>query len=313
MNENSGIIFNNIAEVVGSTPLVRLNNLKNKYKLRGNIFAKCEFLNPFFSAKDRIALSMIEKAEKTCDINSETVFVEPSSGNTGISLAAICAARNYKLVITMPENFSIERIKLMEHLGAEVLLTPEADGMKGAINKAEILAKKNDNVILLKQFENEANPDAHRFNTAMEIIKDTNGEIDVFVSAVGTGGTITGCSEVLKNVNQDLYVVGVEPAESPVLSGGIASSHKIQGIGAGFVPKILNAEIIDEVIRIDDEDAFKYSKDLAKTEGLMVGISSGAAIKAAIEMAKREEMKNKNIIVILASATERYMSTELFS
>jgi cysteine synthase A len=312
MNEISGKIYDNITQVIGSTPVIRLNNLKKKYKLKGNILAKCEFLNPFASSKDRIALSMIERTEKKCEINPETVFVIPTSGNTGISLAAICSSRKYKLVITMPENMSIERIKLMRHLGAEVLLTPASDGMKGAIKKAEILAKKNKNVILLKQFEDEANPDAHRFNTAMELIRDTNGDIDVFVAGVGTGGTLTGCAEVLKNINNDLYVVAVEPAESPVLSGGLASFHKIQGIGAGFVPKILNTKIIDEIIRIEDDDAYKYSTELSKTEGMMVGISSGAVIKAAIDLSKRDEMKGKNIVVVLASSAERYMSTELF-
>lgn len=313
MNEVGSRLYDSITQVIGSTPLIKLNNLKKKYKLKGNILAKCEFLNPFASSKDRIALSMIEKAENEHEITSDTIFVEPTSGNTGVSLAAICSARGYKLVITMPEDMSIERIKLMRHLGAEVMLTPAEDGMKGAIKKAEILAKKNKNVILLKQFENEANPDAHRLNTAIEIIKDTNSNVDVLVAGVGTGGTLTGCAEVLKNINQDLYVVAVEPAESPVLSGGIASSHKIQGIGAGFIPKILNTQIIDEIIRIEDNEALKYSTNLAQIEGMMVGISSGAAIKAAIEVAKREEMKNKNIVVILASSAERYISTELFS
>lgn len=301
-------IYNSISELVGNTPIINLKRLAKKLKLKGNILAKCEFYNPAFSVKDRIALSMIEAAEKTKKITKDTIFVEATSGNTGIGLAAICASRGYKLVIIMPENMSKERIKLMEHFGAEVILTPAEDGMTGSIKKAELLASRNPNVLLLKQFSNEANPNAHRFGTSMEILEQTGGEIDCFVSAVGTAGTISGVASTLRTTNPDLYVVAVEPKSSPVLNGGQAGPHKIPGIGAGFVPEFFDDRIVDETIDVEDKEAWDMMKFVAKVEGLPVGISSGAALFAACEVAKRDEMEGKNIVVILASAIERYLS-----
>lgn len=301
-------IYNSISELVGNTPLVQLNNLAKKLKLKANILAKCEFYNPLFSVKDRIALSMIEAAEKSKKVNKDTIFVEATSGNTGIALAAICASKGYKLVIIMPENMTRERIKLMQHFGAEVILTPEDEGMTGSIKKAELLEMRNPNVVLLKQFENEANPNAHRFGTSMEIFAQTDGEIDCFVSAVGTAGTIFGIASTLRTYNPDLYVVAVEPKSSPVLNGGQAGLHKIPGIGAGFVPEFFDDRLVNETIDVEDDDAWNMLKLVAEIEGLPVGISSGAALFAACEIAKREEMEGKNIIVILASAVERYLS-----
>lgn len=305
-------IYNGITELVGHTPLVNLSKLAKKYKVKATLLAKCEFYNPIFSVKDRIALKMLEKAEASGKITSETVFVEATSGNTGIALAAMCAAKEYKIVIAMPENMSQERIKLMRHFGAEVILTPAEDGMKGAIAKANMLADKNSNVILLKQFENEANPDAHRFGTSIEILEDTAGEVDVIVAGVGTGGTINGIASTLKTSNPDLYVVAVEPKASPVLNGGEAGAHKIVGIGAGFVPKFYDKNLVDEVIDVSDDEAIEMLKDVAKVEGLPVGISSGAALFAAIQVGRRDDMKGKTIVVILASAVERYLSLGLF-
>ena len=304
-------IYNSVTEMVGNTPMLKLYKLAKKHKLKANILAKCEFYNPLFSVKDRVALSMIEAAEKSGKLNQNTVFVEATSGNTGIGLAAICAAKSYKLVIAMPENMSEERIKLMRHFGAEVILTPAEDGMKGAIAKSEILALKSPDVILLKQFSNQANPDAHRFGTSMEIIEATSGDVDVLVSAVGTGGTINGIASTLRTYNPDLYVIAVEPKSSPVLSGGEAGAHKIPGIGAGFIPEFYDEKIVNEVITVSDEQALDMVKDVAKTEGLPIGISSGAALCAAVEFAHRTEMKGKNIVVILPDNIERYMSLGL--
>lgn len=301
-------IYDSITEMVGQTPMLRLNNLKKKLKLKGNILAKCEFYNPLFSVKDRIALSMIERAEKTIKITSDTVFVEATSGNTGIALSAICAAKGYNLVIVMPENMSIERINLMKHFGAEIILTPKIEGMSGALKKAEILVGRNENAVMVRQFENEANPDAHKFGTSIEILEQTSGEIDCFVSAVGTAGTIFGVASALRTYNPDLYVVAVEPQASPVLSGGVAGPHRIPGIGAGFVPKFYDTKLVNEIIQVSDVSAEQTLREVAKIEGLPVGISSGAALYAAIELAKREDMEGKNIVVILASAVERYMS-----
>lgn len=301
-------IYNSLTEMVGNTPLITLKRLAKKYKVKANIIAKCEFYNPIFSVKDRIAAKMIEKAEKTQKITDETVFVEATSGNTGIALSAICASKGYKLVILMPENMTKERIGLMRHFGAEVILTPKDEGMNGAIKKAELLAEKNPNVIMLKQFENEANPEAHKLGTAIEIIEQTGGKIDCFVSAVGTAGTINGVSSTIKTYNPDLYVVAVEPLSSPVLSGGAKGAHKIPGIGAGFVPKFYENELVDEILQVSDENAWEMARTVAKTEGLPIGISSGAALCGAIELGKREEMAGKNIVVILASAVERYLS-----
>lgn len=305
-------IYNSISEMVGQTPILKLGRLAKHYKVKANILAKCEFYNPLFSVKDRIALKMIEAAEKSGKVNAETVFVEATSGNTGIALSAISASRGYKLVITMPENTSKERILLMRHFGAEVILTPKEDGMKGAIAKAEVLAEKNPNVILLRQFVNEANPDAHRFGTAIEILEDTAGEVDVLVSAVGTAGTLSGIASTLKTSNPDLYVAAVEPSASPVLNGGEPGPHKIIGIGAGFVPKFYDADLVDEVVDVSDDEAIKMAKEVARLEGLPAGISSGAALTAAVKIGQRPEMKGKNIVVILASAVERYLSLGYF-
>lgn len=301
-------IYNSVAELVGKTPMIKLGRLAKKHKVKAHILAKCEFFNPAFSVKDRVALRMLEEAAKKNTITKETVFVEATSGNTGIGLTAMCAAKGYKLVIAMPENMTKERIMLMRHFGAEVILTPAEDGMKGAIAKAEILAEKNPNVILLKQFENEANPDAHRFGTSIEIIEDTNGEVDAFVSAVGTSGTLTGVASTLKTYNPDLFVAAVEPAASPVLNGGQAGAHRIPGIGAGFVPKFYDKNLVDEVFDIADEEALAMSREVGATEGLSVGISAGAALAAALKLGKREEMAGKNIVVILPDSVERYLS-----
>lgn len=298
--------------MVGKTPMLKLSKLAKAHKVKANLLAKCEFYNPAFSIKDRVALKMIENAEKSGKLTDETVFVEATSGNTGIGLAAICAAKGYKLVITMPENMSKERILLMRHFGAEVILTPAEDGMSGAIAKADMLAEKNPNVLLLSQFTNEANPDAHRFSTSIEIFEDTGGAVDVLVATVGTSGTLTGIASTLRSYNPDLYVVAVEPKSSPVLNGGEAGPHKIPGIGAGFVPKFYDKKLVNEVIDVTDEDALLAAKEVAKIEGLPVGISAGAALSAALEIAKREEFKGKNIVVILPDAVERYLSLGYF-
>ncbi|MFV0625857.1 MAG: cysteine synthase A [Alphaproteobacteria bacterium] len=301
-------IYNSMPEMIGNTPLLNLKKLSKKYKLKANLLAKCEFYNPLFSVKDRIAAKMLEKAEKNFKITDETVFVEATSGNTGIALSAICAAKGYKLVILMPENMSKERINLMRHFGAEVVLTPKEEGMSGSIKKAEMLAEKNPNVILLRQFENEANPEAHKLGTAMEIIEQTGGNIDCFVSAVGTAGTLNGVASTIKTCNPDLYVVAVEPKASAVLNGGEKGPHKIPGIGAGFVPTFYDKSLVNEVVDITDKEAWEMVGIVARTEGLPIGISAGAAICGALKIAAKEEMHGKNIVVILASAVERYLS-----
>lgn len=304
-------IYNSLTEMVGHTPLLRLGNLTTKLRLKAEIVAKCEMYNPLFSVKDRVALAMVEKQEKI-GVNKDTVFVEATSGNTGIGLAGICAARGYKLIIVMPENMSEERIKLIRHLGAEVILTPAEDGMNGAIHKAKLLKERNPNVVILGQFENEANPNAHKMGTAMEILEDTGGEFDALVAGVGTSGTITGIASVLRTYNQDLFVAAVEPAGSAVLSGQEKGKHRIQGIGAGFVPPFFDKTIVDEIIKIEDDTAIETAKLVAKTEGLSIGISAGAAVSGAIELAKRKEFTNKRIIVILPDSAERYLSTGAF-
>ena len=306
-----GKIYNSVVELIGNTPLVRLGKLTTRLRINAEILAKCEMYNPLFSVKDRAALSMIEKKEAE-GVSKDTVFVEATSGNTGIGLAGVCAVKGYKLIIVMPENMSEERIKLMRHLGAEVILTPAEEGMVGAINKVKILQERNDNVVVLNQFANEANPNAHRMGTAMEIISDTGGDFDVLVAGVGTSGTITGLSSVLKTYNKDLYVVAVEPESSAVLSGGEKGAHSIQGIGAGFVPALYDEKLVDEVFKVADLDAIEMAKLVAKTEGLLVGVSSGAAIVAAIEVAKRKEFANKRIVVMLPDSIERYLSTGCF-
>ncbi len=304
-------IYNSVAEMVGNTPMLKMNRLMKHFNLKANILAKCEAYNPAFSIKDRAALKMIEEAEKSGRVTENTVFVEATSGNMGIGLAALCAAKGYKLVITMPENMSAERIGLMKLFGAEVILTPKEDGMTGALNKAAILAEKSSDVIWLKQFENEANPNAHRFGTSMEIMEQTGGNVDALVSAVGTAGTIAGIASALKSCNPDLYVAAVEPLSSPVLNGGKAGPHKILGIGAGFVPKFYNSELVDEVFDVADDEAIDMLKQTARLEGLSIGISAGAALCAAVKLAERPAFKHKNIVVLLPDAFERYLSMNL--
>ena len=295
-----------LKEMVGHTPLLRLHKLEKNYRLKARLLAKCEFYNPLFSVKDRIALSMLDKAEKSGKINANTVFVEATSGNTGIALAALCAAKGYKLVIVMPENMSQERIKLMRHFGAEVILTPAEDGMKGSIAKADILAEKSPDVILLRQFENEANPDAHRLGTSMEIMEDTGGEVDCLVSAVGTSGTLTGIASALKTCNPDLYVVAVEPAESPLFTKGHAGPHAIQGIGANFIPKISEGKHLDGILTVKGEDAIAQARELAQKHGIFCGISAGANVCAAQELTKK--YPDKLIVAIIPDSGERYLS-----
>ena len=304
-------IYNSITELVGHTPLLRLGNLTTKLRLNAEILAKCEMYNPLFSVKDRIALAMLERQERD-GINDETIFVEATSGNTGIALAAFCAAKGYKLIIVMPENMSEERIRLMRHLGAEVILTQVEDGMNGAIHKAEMLKERNSNVVILSQFDNEANPNAHRMGTAMEILEDTGGDFDALVAGVGTSGTLTGIASVLRTYNQDLYVAAVEPENSAVLSGEAKGTHKIQGIGAGFIPPFYDKSLVNEVVKISDEKAIEMAKTVAKTEGLPIGISGGAAVAAAAELARRDEFVNKRLVVILPDSVERYLSTGYF-
>ncbi|OOS22996.1 cysteine synthase A [Moraxella pluranimalium] len=303
-------IAKNITELVGNTPLVELSNLTAGLKAR--VVAKLEYFNPASSVKDRIALAMIDDAEKSGQLTKDTIIVEATSGNTGIGLALICAARGYKLVITMPESMSLERRALLRAYGAELVLTPAAEGMGGAIAKANELAAQ-DGYFMPRQFDNLANPQVHRDTTAQEIWNDTDGQVDILVAGVGTGGTITGVGEVLKAKKDSVQVVAVEPQASPVLSGGQKGPHPIQGIGAGFVPAVLNTEIYDEVVTVANDDAFKVARELAVKEGLLVGISSGAAVKAALELAARDENAGKLIVVIIPSSGERYLSTALFA
>lgn len=310
--QGRGKIYENIGQTLGDTPLVRLNKIAKDAGCVGEVLAKLEFFNPLASVKDRLAFGMIEAAEQAGKINKDTVIVEPTSGNTGIALAFICAAKGYRLILTMPESMSIERRKMLSLLGAELELTPAAKGMRGAIDRAEEILADNPNAIIPQQFKNLANPAMHRVTTAEEIWNDTNGEVDVFVAGVGTGGTITGVAQVLKEKKPDVKIVAVEPEDSPVLSGGQPGPHKIQGIGAGFVPDILDTDLIDEVVTIGNETAFATAREVAKTDGIPVGISSGATIAAALEVAARPEMKDKRIVVIVASFAERYLSTALF-
>jgi len=299
-----------ITKVIGSTPLVRLNRIAQG--LDATILAKLEFQNPLGSVKDRIGLSMIEAGEKEGLIKKGTTIVEPTSGNTGIALAFVCAAKNYSCILTMPETMSSERRKLLKHLGANLILTPGSQGMKGSIAKADEILNTTPNAYMPNQFANPANPEIHRRTTAEEIWRDTRGQADILVSGVGTGGTITGVSEVIKSRKVSFKTVAVEPASSPVLSGGSPGPHKIQGIGAGFVPEVLNTDIIDEIITVTDEQSFETARKLAKLEGILCGISSGAAVWAALEVASRSENKGKQIVVILPSTGERYLSTDLF-
>lgn len=302
--------YSNVRHTVGTTPLVRLNHLGEGVK--ATVFAKLEYFNPLGSVKDRIAASMIEAAEKAGKIDRQTLIVEPTSGNTGIALAFVCAVKGYRLCLTMPDTMSTERRKLLIHLGAELVLTPGADGMKGAIAKAEQITAENQNAFMPDQFKNPANPAVHRLTTAEEIWRDTEGQVDIFVSGVGTGGTITGVAQVIKERKSGFRAIAVEPADSPVLSGGSPGPHKIQGIGAGFVPAVLDRSLIDEVITVTNDQAFETARMLAKKEGLLCGISSGAAVAAAMKVAKTPASENKHIVVILPSTGERYISTPLF-
>ena len=303
-------IANDMTELVGGTPLVRLNRLSQG--LNATLVAKLEFNNPCASVKDRIAKNMIETAMADGRINQETTLVEPTSGNTGIGLAFVCAVKGLKLILTMPESMSIERRKLLKGFGAQLVLTPAPEGMKGAIAKAREIVEQTDNAFMPMQFENEANPDIHRRTTAEEIWADTDGQVDIFVAGVGTGGTITGVGEVLKGRKPSVKAVAVEPEASPVLSGGAAGPHMIQGIGAGFIPDALNTDIIDEIIQIDNETALETAKQMILREGILCGISSGANCAAAIELAKREENAGKMIVFIVCDTGERYLSTALF-
>ena len=306
-------VYDSILDTIGNTPMVKVPRLSKKYNCLGTLICKLEFFNPTSSVKDRIGLAMIEDGEKKKLINKNTTIIEPTSGNTGIGLAFVCAAKGYKLILTMPESMSIERRKMLDLLGAKIFLTPADKGMKGAIEKANEIFKKNKNYFMPQQFDNFSNPEVHKKTTAIEILNDTNGELDAVVMGVGTGGTVTGVSEVLKKKNKKIKIIAVEPEDSPVLSGGNAGSHKIQGIGPGFIPKVLDKKNIDEVIQIANETAFSTAREAAKLEGLPVGISSGAALAAGIEVACRKEMKNKKIIVIIPSFAERYISTQLFN
>ena len=306
-------IYKTADELIGKTPLLELSHIEDEYKLEANIIAKVEYFNPAGSVKDRIAKKMIDEAIKEGKINKDTVLIEPTSGNTGIGLASVAAAKGLKLIVTMPETMSVERRNIIKAYGAEIVLTEGAKGMKGAIEKANELAKEYPNSFIPGQFDNPNNPKFHFETTGPEIYEDTDGKVDIFVAGVGTGGTITGVGAYLKSKNKDIKVVAVEPESSPVLSEGKSGPHKIQGIGAGFVPKVLDTSIYDEIIRVSNEDAFATGKLIGKKEGILVGISSGAAVFAAIELAKKEENKGKNIVVLLPDTGDRYLSTPMFS
>ncbi len=305
-------IYENITDLIGNTPLLKLKNTEREYNLSANLIAKLEYFNPAGSVKDRIAKAMIEDAEEKGLIKNGATIIEPTSGNTGIGLAAIAASKGYKIILTMPDTMSIERRNLLKAYGAELVLTDGAKGMKGAIEKAEELHKEIENSIIPGQFVNPANPQMHIKTTGPEIWNDTDGKVDIFVAGVGTGGTISGVGEYLKSKNPTIKVVAVEPASSPVLSEGKAGAHKIQGIGAGFVPKTLNTNIYDEIITVKNEDAFETGRFLARKEAVLVGISAGAAVWAGIQLAKREENKNKNIVILLPDTGERYLSSPMF-
>jgi len=306
-------IYQNATELIGKTPLLELIHIEKSLGLKARILAKLEYFNPAGSVKDRIAKAMIEDAEAAGKLTPNSVIIEPTSGNTGIGLASVATARGYRVILTMPETMSVERRQLMKAYGAELVLTEGAKGMKGAIAKAEELAAQTPNSFIPGQFDNPANPKAHRESTGPEIYEDTDGKVDIFVAGVGTGGTVTGVGEYLKSKKPDVKIVAVEPATSAVLSTGVAGSHKIQGIGAGFVPDVLNTKIYDEIITVQNEDAFATGKLIGKSEGVLVGISSGAATHAAIELAKRPENEGKTIVVLLPDTGDRYLSTPLFA
>jgi cysteine synthase A len=303
-------IYKDITKTIGNTPLIKLNKITKG--VVADIVAKVESFNPLSSVKDRVGISMIEDAERKGMIKKDTIIVESTSGNTGIALAFICAARGYKLILTMPETMSIERRKLLQAFGAEIVLTPGSEGMKGAVKKAKEIANSGSNILVLQQFKNPANPRIHRKTTAEEIWRDTDGKVDILISGVGTGGTITGIAEIIKKKKPEFKAIAVEPKDSPVLFGGKPGPHKIQGLGAGFVPDVLKRKLLDDIIQVIAEDAIETSRRLAKEEGLLVGISSGAATWAAIQVGQRKENKNKLIVVILPDTGERYLSTELF-
>ena len=306
-------IYKSADELVGKTPLLELAHIENELKLNATILAKLEYFNPAGSVKDRVAKEMLDDAEAKGILTKDSVIIEPTSGNTGIGLAAVAAARGYRIIIVMPETMSVERRQLMKAYGAELVLTEGAKGMKGAIAKADELAKEIPGGFVPSQFTNPANPDAHRKSTGPEIWEDTDGKVDIFIAGVGTGGTVTGVGEYLKSKNPDVKIVAVEPKSSPVLSEGKAGAHKIQGIGAGFVPEILNTKIYDEIIPVENDDAFETGRLIGRKEGVLVGISSGAAVWAAIELAKRPENAGKNIVVLLPDTGDRYLSTPLFA
>lgn len=305
-------VANNITELIGRTPLLELTKIEKEQKTKAQIVAKLEFLNPGRSVKDRVGLKLIDEAERKGLIGKHTVIIEPTSGNTGIGLAVVAATRGYRLILTMPDSMSLERRALLKALGAELVLTPAYEGMPGSIRKAKELAAQIGDAFIPQQFENQANPKAHIETTAQEIIADTDGQIDIFVAGVGTGGTITGVGETLKAFNPEIKVVAVEPLGSAVLSGCKPGPHKLQGIGAGFIPKILNTRVYDEIFRVTDDAAFEAARYIARCEGVLVGISSGAALHAAIEIARRPENKGKRIVVLLPDSGERYLSTMLF-
>ncbi len=306
-------IYTSADQLIGKTPLLELTNIEKKLGLKAKILAKLEYLNPAGSVKDRIAKAMIDDAEKRGVLTADSVIIEPTSGNTGIGLASVAAARGYRIIIVMPETMSVERRQLMKAYGAELVLTEGAKGMKGAIAKAQELAEEIPNSFIPSQFTNSANPEAHIATTGPEIWEDTDGKVNIFVAGVGTGGTITGVGEYLKTKNPDVKIVAVEPESSAVLSTGVAGAHKIQGIGAGFVPEVLNTKVYDEIIPVSNEDAFKTGRLIGRSEGVLVGISSGAAVFAAIELAKSPENEGKNIVVLLPDTGDRYLSTPLFA
>jgi cysteine synthase len=303
-------IYSDITKTIGNTPLVRINRLSSG--INATILAKLESFNPLSSVKDRIGIAMVEDAEKRGKINKDTVIIEPTSGNTGIALAFVCAAKGYKLILTMPETMSVERRQLLKILGAELVLTEGSKGMNGAVEKANELTAETKNSFMPQQFGNPSNPEIHRKTTAVEIINDTDGKVDFFVAGIGTGGTITGVGEILKSKIPNVKIIGVEPKDSPLLSKGTTGPHKIQGIGANFIPEVLNRNILDEIITVDSKDAGDTARNLAKEEGILVGISSGAALWAAIEIARRKENEGKTIVVLLPDSGERYLSTWLF-